>query len=104
LWNNQRSDAHACCRIDDGPAVASLVTPARLRRGACGSRREACEAAGTHRRAGRRSRAPAHQFYAGLGYALVKTQYSFVKPLAPSGAEMAGRLVPRVDDGEAGTR
>ena len=43
------------------------------------------------------TRAPAHRFYAGLGYAQVKTQYSFVKPLEPGGAEMAGRLVPRVE-------
>jgi len=43
------------------------------------------------------TRLPAHRFYAGLGYAQVKTQYSFVKPLDASGAGMAGRLVPRVE-------
>lgn len=43
------------------------------------------------------SRAPAHQFYAGLGYRNVKTQYSFVKPLDERGEALAARLVPRVD-------
>lgn len=43
------------------------------------------------------TRTPAHRFYAGLGYVQVKTQYSFAKPLSPGGAEMAGRLVPRVE-------
>jgi len=43
------------------------------------------------------SRTPAHRFYEGLGYANVKTQYSFVKPLDARGAEIAARLVPRVD-------
>lgn len=43
------------------------------------------------------TRTPAHRFYAGLGYAQVKTQYSFVKPLEPGGADMASRLVPRVE-------
>ena len=43
------------------------------------------------------TRTPAHRFYEGLGYANVKTQYSFVKPLDARGAEMAARLVPRVD-------
>jgi GNAT superfamily N-acetyltransferase len=43
------------------------------------------------------TRTPAHRFYAGLGYLQVKTQYSFVKPLGPGGADMAGRLVPRVE-------
>ena len=43
------------------------------------------------------TRTPAHRFYEGLGYAQVKTQYSFVKPLDASGAGMASRLVPRVD-------
>jgi GNAT superfamily N-acetyltransferase len=43
------------------------------------------------------TRTPAHRFYEGLGYANVKTQYSFVKPLDPRGAEMARRLVPRVE-------
>jgi GNAT superfamily N-acetyltransferase len=43
------------------------------------------------------TRTPAHRFYAGLGYEQAKTQYSFVKPLAPGGAAMASRLVPRVE-------
>jgi GNAT superfamily N-acetyltransferase len=43
------------------------------------------------------TRIPAHRFYAGLGYEQVKTQYSFVKPLAPGGAAVAGRLVPRAE-------
>ena len=43
------------------------------------------------------TRTPAHRFYEGLGYAQVKTQYSFVKPLDASGADLATRLVPRVE-------
>ena len=43
------------------------------------------------------TRTPAHRFYEGLGYANVKTQYSFVKPLDGRGAEIAGSLVPRVE-------
>jgi GNAT superfamily N-acetyltransferase len=43
------------------------------------------------------TRTPAHRFYAGLGYAQVKTQYSFVKPLDPGGAAQADRLVPHVE-------
>jgi GNAT superfamily N-acetyltransferase len=43
------------------------------------------------------TRTPAHRFYEGLGYASIKTQYSFVKALDESGAIVAGRLVPRVD-------
>lgn len=43
------------------------------------------------------TRTPAHRFYEGLGYANVKTQYSFVKPLDAHGAAVATRLVPRVD-------
>ena len=43
------------------------------------------------------TRTPAHRFYEGLGYRNVKTQYSFVKPLDARGAQVAGRLVPKVD-------
>jgi GNAT superfamily N-acetyltransferase len=43
------------------------------------------------------TRTRAHRFYEGLGYEQMKTQYSFVKTLEPSGAAMAGRLVPRVE-------
>jgi hypothetical protein len=43
------------------------------------------------------TRTPAHRFYQGLGYAQVKTQYSFVKALDASGEEVATRLVPRVE-------
>jgi len=43
------------------------------------------------------TRTPAHRFYEGLGYANVKTQYSFVKPLDARGAQVAERLVPKVD-------
>jgi GNAT superfamily N-acetyltransferase len=43
------------------------------------------------------TRTPAHRFYQGLGYAQVKTQYSFAKPLDASGADLAARLVPRVE-------
>jgi GNAT superfamily N-acetyltransferase len=43
------------------------------------------------------TRAPAHRFYAGLGYTNVKTQYSFVKVLDPRAAGAGQRLVPRVD-------
>jgi GNAT superfamily N-acetyltransferase len=43
------------------------------------------------------TRTPAHRFYGELGYEQIKTQYSFVKPLAAGGADMAGRLVPRLE-------
>ena len=43
------------------------------------------------------ARTRAHRFYEGLGYANVKTQYSFVKPLDGRGDAMARRLVPRVE-------
>ena len=43
------------------------------------------------------TRTRAHRFYEGLGYANVKTQYSFVKPLDARGAEAALRLVPQVE-------
>jgi GNAT superfamily N-acetyltransferase len=43
------------------------------------------------------TRTPAHRFYEGLGYANIKTQYSFVKALDESGAALAARLVPQVD-------
>ena len=43
------------------------------------------------------TRAPAHRFYASLGYTHVKTQYSFVKVLDSGAAAAAQRLVPRVD-------
>ena len=43
------------------------------------------------------TRTPAHRFYEGLGYRNVKTQYSFVKPLDARGAQVAWRLVPKVD-------
>jgi len=43
------------------------------------------------------TRTPAHRFYEGLGYANVKTQYSFVKPLDARGAQLAARLVPKVE-------
>ena len=43
------------------------------------------------------TRTPAHRFYAGLGYSVVKTQYSFAKPLDAAGQEMVARLVPQVE-------
>jgi GNAT superfamily N-acetyltransferase len=43
------------------------------------------------------TRTRAHRFYEDLGYANVKTQYSFVKALDARGDEAARRLVPRVD-------
>ena len=43
------------------------------------------------------TRTPAHRFYEGLGYRNVKTQYSFVKPLDARGAQLAARLVPKVE-------
>jgi GNAT superfamily N-acetyltransferase len=43
------------------------------------------------------TRTPAHRFYEGLGYAQVKTQYSYVKALDASGVNMATRLVPHVE-------
>ena len=43
------------------------------------------------------TRTRAHRFYEGLGYANVKSQYSFVKPLDARGAKAAARLVPQVE-------
>jgi len=43
------------------------------------------------------TRTPAHRFYAELGYATVKTQYSFAKALDAAGREMIARLTPQVE-------
>jgi len=45
-----------------------------------------------------RSRTPAHRFYEGLGYANVKTQYSFVKSVDPSGRQDFAAFIPRLTD------
>ena len=42
-------------------------------------------------------RKAAHRFYENLGYANIKTQYSFIKPLDPAAAARVRTLVPRVD-------
>jgi GNAT superfamily N-acetyltransferase len=42
-------------------------------------------------------RTQAHQFYERLGYANIKTQYSFVKSLDGAALETIGKLAPRVD-------
>lgn len=42
------------------------------------------------------SRAAAHQFYQDLGYAKIKTQYSFMKSIDGDGTEELLRFIPRV--------
>ena len=44
------------------------------------------------------TRTKAHKFYRDLGYTIVKTQFSFVKPLNERGHSAVGRLVPNVQD------
>lgn len=41
-------------------------------------------------------RTEAHRFYEHLGYANIKTQYSFVKPIGPAGQDAIRGFVPRV--------
>jgi GNAT superfamily N-acetyltransferase len=43
------------------------------------------------------TRPAAHRFYEDLGYAHIKTQYSFIKPLEPAAAVRVQNFVPRVD-------
>ena len=43
------------------------------------------------------TRIAAHRFYENLGYANIKTQYSFIKPLDPAAAARVRTFVPRVD-------
>ena len=43
------------------------------------------------------TRDTAHRFYENLGYANIKTQYSFIKPLDPAAAARVRTFVPRVD-------
>lgn len=42
-------------------------------------------------------RTGAHHFYERLGYKNIKTQYSFAKPLDPSGTRELSQFIPRVD-------
>jgi GNAT superfamily N-acetyltransferase len=42
-------------------------------------------------------RTEAHRFYEDLGYAVIKTQYSFAKSLAPDNAQHLSQFVPRID-------
>lgn len=42
-------------------------------------------------------RTGAHQFYERQGYKNIKTQYSFVKPLAPGGMQELSQFIPRID-------
>ena len=44
------------------------------------------------------SRAAAHEFYQQLGYAKIKTQYSFMKSIEGNGKEKLLRFIPRVDE------
>lgn len=46
------------------------------------------------------ARAGAHRFYQGLGYAHIKTQYSFVKALDDEGRRRLTGFVPRIDPAE----
>lgn len=43
------------------------------------------------------ARAAAHRFYEEIGYANIKTQYSFAKALDPVRKEDLKRLIPRID-------
>ncbi len=43
------------------------------------------------------TRNAAHRFYENLGYANIKTQYSFIKPLDPAAGARVRTFVPRVD-------
>ena len=43
------------------------------------------------------TRNAAHRFYEALGYTIIKTQYSFVKPLDAEAAARVRTFVPRVD-------
>ncbi len=43
------------------------------------------------------TRSAAHRFYENLGYANIKTQFSFFKPLDPAAAARVRTFVPRVD-------
>ena len=43
------------------------------------------------------TRKAAHRFYEDLGYANIKTQYSFIRPLDSSAAARVRAFVPRVD-------
>ena len=42
-------------------------------------------------------RVEAHRFYEHLGYRNIKTQYSFVKPVAAAGQDVLRSLVPKVE-------
>ena len=44
------------------------------------------------------ARSEAHQFYARLGYANIKTQYSFAKSLDPARRDELKQFVPRIED------
>lgn len=46
------------------------------------------------------ARTKAHRFYERLGYAHVKTQYSFVKSVDPSGRHDFAGFIPRIGPGE----
>jgi GNAT superfamily N-acetyltransferase len=43
------------------------------------------------------SRDRAHRFYERNGYVKIKTQYAFIKSVAPDGPQQFGGLVPRID-------
>ena len=49
------------------------------------------------RLASRATRTAAHRFYETLGYAAIKTQYSFINPLDAAAAARRRTFVPRVD-------
>ena len=44
------------------------------------------------------SRTAAHEFYQGLGYTKIKTQYAFVKSLSEDGGENLKMFIPNVDE------
>jgi hypothetical protein len=43
-------------------------------------------------------RTEAHRFYEHLGYSHIKTQYSFVKSVDPSGRQDFAAFIPRLTD------
>jgi len=50
------------------------------------------------------ARTKAHRFYERLGYAHIKTQYSFVKSVDPSGRQDFAGFIPRIARGERSAR
>jgi GNAT superfamily N-acetyltransferase len=85
--------------------IAGLVVDAGARRGGVGralmawveewARQEGC---GAVRLSSSSTRTAAHRFYERIGYANIKTQYSFAKAVDGASAESLRAFVPKVDD------